>query len=82
MNFIDRVIVDDNHFVRLVTGKNGDKEAWWYLLVEPEKERLYQRDMCHNHVNLHDYGTILACGWGKNPPIEVQEAMENYSPDL
>jgi len=77
MSFVDKVRKSrDRHLLRLVTGKNQGSDAWWYIRVKPEKMALYVRRVKSEFIDLADYGEILYCGWGKEPPEDIKKKIE------
>jgi hypothetical protein len=69
----------NNSNIYLVRGDNQDKKAWYYLEVDPVKMPLFKRDINKSSIDLSLYGTILECGWGKNPP---QDLIDKYGGEL
>jgi hypothetical protein len=59
-----------NKVFKLVTGTEGDKTAWYIVLVDKIKEPIFKNMMQQSSYNLNDVGEILHSGWG-NPPEEL-----------
>ena len=63
----------------LVRGKNQEKPAWWYVLVQGIKVVLFREKLKTGQLDLADYGDIVECGWGDDPPENVVKRMaEKY----
>lgn len=64
--------------IYLVRGNDITKRpAWYYVMVEKMKKRLFEIDAKKGQINLTDYGTILYSGYGENPPEETKKTMKD-----
>jgi hypothetical protein len=54
--------------LRLVNAIEKGRECWFVIKVDPVKFLEYRSAMSHERIDLHDYGQILDCGWGNEPP--------------
>jgi len=52
----------------LVRGKNKGKPAWHYVEVDRTLLGLFDKRMKIGSIRLTSFGTVLASGWGKDPP--------------
>ena len=66
----------------LVRGKNGDRPCWHYVLVVDDQDIIdrFKEKIAsgHNTIDVADYGQVLKSGFGKDPPNDIKEEMENY----
>ena len=76
MSFIEKITKSRKHLLRFVTGKNNGLDAWWYILVKPDKFEKYKTQAKTNSMNLAEYSEILYYGWGKKPPEKVKKKIE------
>ena len=60
-------------YVYLVRGKDKDKPAWYYVLVDKEKEDDFKAKVATGTIDVADYGKIICSGWGENPPAEKKK---------
>ena len=64
--------------VYLVRGKDKDKPAWYYVLVEEDKLNMFKNELSSEIIHLLQYGVILKSGWGEDPPEEVESALKSF----
>lgn len=78
-NFASLVSTSRNSNIFLVSGGKDkfERDAWYYVRVEPFKISLFQRDIMHGKINLVEYGEILESGFGKTPPESVKQKMKD-----
>ena len=60
-------------YVYLVRGKDGDKPAWHFILVDKVKEDDFNAKVATGTIDVADYGQIICSGWGENPPAEKKK---------
>jgi hypothetical protein len=63
--------------VYLVHGKDRDRDAWHYVLVDKNKLPLFLKQIETGSIDVALYGDVLRSGWGKNPPPEVVKEIED-----
>lgn len=57
----------------------GGKKEYYFLLVEPPKEKAFLRALQGtDSFNLKNYGTIVACGYGDAPEAVKHQMQEHY----
>lgn len=80
-SFADR-IVNSGRLVYLVRGRDNDRPAWYYVLLDRRKVALFlgRLKSKDGSVQLLDYGKILASGWGENPPDDVKKRINTEYP--
>ena len=76
LSFTDKIIKSRTELLRIVTGKNAGKDAWWIVRVDKSKFEHYKNSLKSPSINLSEFGDVLAKGWGKNPP---QKVIERFS---
>lgn len=56
-----------------VKGKDAPsgRDAWWIIRVHPHKRVLFSVRIPKGHLDLADYGEILASGFGPDIPPEI-----------
>ena len=64
--------------VFLVRGKDRGKPAWHYVMVVDDDETLdkFRTEVKKGNLDLADYGSLIKSGWGKDPPTEVREWID------
>ena len=62
----------------LVRGKDRGRPAWHYVLVVDDDETLemFLTQVGSGSLDVADYGFVIKSGWGKDPPKEVREEMD------
>ncbi len=63
--------------VFLVRGKDRDRSAWHYVLVDNNKRELFLAATRRGSLDVADYGEVLESGWGQDPPEEVVKRIED-----
>ena len=77
-SFTDIIKSSRSSDVYLIRGKDTtNRRAWYYLLVEKTKKRLFENDVKSSQMQLTDYGTIVYSGYGENPPEDIRQKMED-----
>lgn len=57
-----------------------EREAWYYVKVEPFKESMFQREISKGKINLREYGEVIESGFGTKPPERIKNKMkEEYN---
>ena len=75
------------HRLRIVRGtdRSQGRPEWHYVLLDDDAVKI--RDYKHKAqgenvgkytINVSDYGVVLKSGFGKDPPQDVQDWIENY----
>ena len=61
--------------IRTVRGKDRGRPAWHYVLLVDDEEtiREFHDKVKAGSLDIADYGQILKCGWGQDPPEETQK---------
>ena len=54
--------------IYLVRGKGRGRAAWHYVLVKKHLLGLFLKRTNGGSLDVTDFGDILRCGWGKDPP--------------
>ena len=73
--WMDRAI--NSPYVFLVRGKDGDKPAWHYVLVDKEKVEQFKAKIKTGNIDVANYGKVLYSGWGKDPPKEKIKQIDD-----
>jgi len=65
-------------FIECATAHAPDgKQFWYYLSIKPSKYAEYkQRHRDGGKLNPKEFGEVLACGWGANPPDDIRAEMK------
>ena len=58
----------------LIKGKDAGREAWWYILLHnTQVAPIFLKKLGIDGEKISDYGEVIRCGWGKEPPDEVRK---------
>lgn len=64
--------------IYLVRGHDiTSRAAWYYVMVEKTKKRIFEIEAKRGQINLTDYGNILYSGYGENPPEDMKQKMKD-----
>lgn len=61
--------------IYLVRGKDRERAAWHYVLVDKDKREMFLAKSRTRAMDVADYGEILYSGWGENPPQEIVDKI-------
>ena len=62
----------------IVRGKDNGREAWHYIVIDNEaKYEQLKKQKSGTNIDVSDFGRIIKSGWGKNPPSDVEERLNN-----
>ena len=67
--------------VYLVRGKDRGRPAWHYVLVDEGRENTFNEAVSSGTVDVAVYGKVVQSGWGKDPPDDVKNAVDNFFHD-
>jgi len=78
MSFAEKLKNSQGELLYIVRGKDKGRAAWYYVLIDKMKLPLFKAKMKTKPdiIHLDDYGTILECGWGENPPDAVTDRVK------
>lgn len=62
--------------VYLVHGKDKDRDAWHYVLVDKNKLPMFLKQIETGSIDVALFGEVLRSGWGKNPSPEIVKEIE------
>ncbi|ACT69300.1 hypothetical protein ACJZTR_01410 [Neorickettsia risticii] len=62
--------------VYLVRGKDKNRPAWHYVLVDKVKKEMFLAAAKSGSIDVKDYGEILYSGWGEDPPEDIKKKIE------
>ncbi|MBV8938840.1 MAG: hypothetical protein JO089_03250 [Alphaproteobacteria bacterium] len=64
--------------IYLVRGNDStSRHAWYYVMVDKMKKRLFEIDAKKGQINLTDYGKILYSAYGQDPPDDIKKKMKD-----
>lgn len=66
---------DPNDRLILVRGKDKGKPAWHFVDVKKALTGLFYKRIKSGRLDVADFGTILASGWGTDPPDSKREQI-------
>ena len=66
---------DPNDRVILVRGKDKGKPAWYVVDVKKTLTGLFHKRVKSGSLDVADFGTVLASGWGTDPPDSKREQI-------
>jgi hypothetical protein len=53
------------------------RAAWYYIMVDKPKKRIFEVRAKQGQLELTDYGKILASGYGESVPPATKQRMED-----
>nr|CAD2201388.1 unnamed protein product [Meloidogyne enterolobii] len=62
---------DLSDFIHVVRGTDSDRSAWYYVLVDKDKEEAFLEKSRTGSMDVKDYGKVLYSGWGEDPPQKI-----------
>jgi len=68
---------DDFVYVLVKGETSDDKPFWAYVAMLPPRYLEFKVVESEGNYNLHDYGTIIKSGEGKEPPDAIREYMKD-----
>ena len=66
---------DPNDRLILLRGKDNGKPAWHFVDVKKTLTGLFYKRIKSGRLDVADFGTILASGWGTDPPHSKREEI-------
>lgn len=76
-SFVSKIVRSGSVPIYLVTFKDPDqRDCWFYLTSTPEKMKLLAA-LYEGSFNIHDYGNVLACGFGLKPTDEERQHLKD-----
>ncbi len=75
---LKKTLLKQSHDLILVTGKDQENSAtqYAYVLVPKEKTAEFCQKLESETTDAAQYGVILAQGEGGEPPVQIQQQME------
>ncbi|WFW29744.1 MAG: hypothetical protein LJI21_00225 [Wolbachia endosymbiont of Menacanthus eurysternus] len=70
-SFVNSTKRSRSDLVYLVRGKDCGKDAWHYVLIDKNKKEMFLAKSRTGSMDVTDYGEVICSGWGKDPPQEV-----------
>ena len=77
MSWVSKIESERGDQVYLVRGKDHERQAWHYVLVEKLKLSLFLKKIDGKSIDLEDYGKVLYSGWGEDPPEAIVKKIED-----
>lgn len=76
--FAEKIKTSQIELLYLVRGKDKGRAAWYFLQVDKMKLPIFlnKLKLLQSAFPLHDYGEIIECGWGENPPEDVVKRIQ------
>jgi tetratricopeptide (TPR) repeat protein len=71
---------DPSNLVYLVRGKDSDRAAWHYVLIDQAELPVFLQMLETGSVDVSEYGKILYSGWGEDPPPEIVKTVKSLYP--
>lgn len=78
-SFAEVVKASQSDLLYLVMAKDKPtgQDAWWYVLVKNKQSvPVFIKKVETTGLTLTDYGEILRCGWGKEPPENTAKEVK------
>ena len=73
--------VGEGKRIQFVRFKDQGRPVWHYILLEDDidTQKKFEAQIHAGRIELTNYGTILASGWGENPPHDITDKIiEEY----
>ena len=64
--------------VYCVRGKDRGDPAWHYVLVDEDKEQAFRDKLKSGTIDVADYSKVLYSGWGKDPPQNIIDKIDDH----
>ena len=80
MSFVQKASTSNNHRLYYIKARTEDQEdAWYFVLIEPLKERAFEKLDYSKPYDVEDYGNVIESGFGKTAPKHIIDEMnEKY----
>ena len=75
MSFTEKFENSKGDMVYLLRGKDAEKDAWHYILIDKMKLPLFKHALSTGTGDAAQYGKVLYSGWGTEPPADIVEAI-------
>ena len=75
MSYITKIKNSRSDLLYLITGSENKIPTWYYFMADKTKHEIFKVRIKSTKVILNDYGTILFCGWGKEPPKDIKQKI-------
>jgi hypothetical protein len=77
-SFADIVQSSRADCIYLVRGNDSTgRAAWYYVMVDKLKKRIFESDAKKGQIQLTDYGKIIISGYGEEAPNSVKQRMKD-----
>lgn len=77
-SFAESVASSRTDCVYLIRGNDSTgRAAWYYVLVDKPKKRVFETEARKGPVLLTDYGKIIISGYGEEAPDDVKKRMKD-----
>ena len=77
MTLVEQLIAKSANPILFITGKTiNDINAWFFVSVKPQKQKLLQGAVKSGLVDLDSYGQVIESGYGHIPPLAVVKKMK------
>lgn len=77
MSFVKAIAASKANNIFLIRAVEGGRPCYFYMLIRQEHARNIAELVAKGSVDLANYGTVLASGYGENPPEDVQQRMHD-----
>ncbi|MEM7617109.1 MAG: hypothetical protein AAF195_01870 [Pseudomonadota bacterium] len=80
--FLDIIQSHRVELLYLIKGQDNDRPVWYYLEVDKKKVNLLKETIkkhgahANGKINLSNYGKLIKCGWGEEPPYAIKKWVE------
>lgn len=73
-SFVNKIISEKGQNIHKVKAIDGTgRKAYYFVLVDPTKEKDFRIAITNGSLNLEDYGTILASCYGEKPNNDMNQ---------
>jgi hypothetical protein len=77
-SFVSKLVSKGALPIYFITCKDAQgKECYAFLISTKEKIRMYENKRSEGEFNLHDYGQVIASGYGLIPSPKVRKMLKD-----
>lgn len=76
-SILTKIIASRSNLIYLITAKDyTQRPAYYYLLVDKEKQEALDEVLKSGSLELTDFGRIIASGYGTEPSEEIKRKLK------
>ena len=76
-SFKEKIIADKGHLIHKIKALDyTGRKAYYFILVEANKERGFLKSLETGGFNLNDFGIVIASCYGDEPTEEIRDLLK------